>query len=136
MKRAQCHARTGDTDMYRDEDIPEDDMATMPAYDSYVNDQMRKPQYRRIKIGLDRVERIIGSIASGCQHTSREQTLKELDYVLGKLQEIERLAEKIEDSLVWEYVLDHIDLLVAIRRHMVAEIRWELQSDLNCPVEA
>jgi hypothetical protein len=122
--------------MYRDEDTYEDEPVTMPAYDSYVAEQLGKPQYRRIKIGLSLVERSLGAIAAYSHCKNREQTLKELDYVLEKLQETESQAEKIDDSLVWEYVLDHIDMLAAVRRHMVAEIRWELQSDQNCHAEA
>jgi peptidyl-tRNA hydrolase len=115
--------------MYRDEDLNEDEPVMMPAYDSYVAEQLGKPQYRRIKIGLDRVERSLEAIASYGNCRNREQVLRELDYVLEKLQETESLAEKIDDSLVWEYILDYIDTLAAIRRHMVAEIRWELQSE-------
>jgi hypothetical protein len=125
-----------DKNMYRDEDTDEFETVMMPAYDSYVAGEMEKPKYRRISIGLRRVERTLGAIASDGHSRNRELTLRELDFVLEKLQETESLAEKIDDSLVWEYVLDHIDMLAAIRRHMVAEIRWELQSESNCPVSA
>ncbi len=136
MRRAQHYDMADDAIMYRDEDIPEDEMEMMPAYDHYVIDQMTKPEYRRIKIGLDRVERSLGAIASGCRPVSREQMLTELGYVLARLQEVETLAEKVEDTVFWEYVIDHIEMLEDIRRHMVAELRWELQSDRHCPVEA
>ena len=126
----------GEAVMYRDEDIPEDEMGMMPAYDSYVIEQMMKPEYRRIKIGLDRVERSLGAIASGCRHTSREQLLTELGYVLARLQEVEMLAEKVEDTVFWESIIDHIEMLEDIRRHMAAELRWEMQSERHCPVEA
>jgi hypothetical protein len=125
-----------DRDMYRDEDTDEFETFTMPAYDSYVAVEMEKPKYRRITIGLCRVERTLGAIASDSHSRNRELTLRELDFVLEKLQGTEALAEKIDDGLVWEYVLDHIDMLAAIRRHIVAEIRWELQSEQNCRVEA
>ena len=108
----------------------------MPAYDDYVIDQLMKPEYRRIKIGLDRVERSLGAISSSCRNTSREQMLTELGYVLARLQEVEMLAEKVEDTVFWEYIIDHIEMLADIRRHMVAELRWEVQSNRNCPVEA
>jgi hypothetical protein len=133
---ANFPAATGDIDMYRDEDIDENEIVTMPAYDSYVASQMERPKYRRINIGLRRVERTLGAIASDGHYRNREQTLRELDHLLEKLQEMESLAEKIDDGLVWEYVLDHIDMLAAVRRHMVAEIRWELQSESNCQVSA
>jgi HPt (histidine-containing phosphotransfer) domain-containing protein len=122
--------------MFRDEDIPEEEIVTMPAYDSYVAAQLEKPEYRRIAIGLRRAERSIGAIASAVTCMSREQALRELNYVLEKLQETEGLAEKIDDGLVWEYVTDYIDTLAAVRRHMVAEIRWELQSRSHCPASA
>jgi hypothetical protein len=124
--------------MYRDEDIDENEYetVTMPAYDSYVASQLEKPKYRRIIIGLRRVERTLGAIASDGHARNGEQTLRELDFLLEKLQETESLAEKIDDGLVWEYVLDHIDMLAAIRRHMVAEIRWELQSESKCQASA
>ena len=128
---ANFPAATDDIEMYRDEDIDENETFTMPAYDSYVAGQMERPRYRRINIGLRRVERTLGAIASGGPGRNREQTLKELDYVLEKLQEMEALAEKIDDSLVWEYLLDHIDMLAAVRRHIVAEIRWEVQAEQN-----
>ncbi len=125
-----------DKDMYKDEDIDEYETVTMPAYDSYVAGQIERPEYRRIVIGLRRVERALGAIASDGHSRNRELTLRELDFVLEKLQETESLAEKIDDSLVWEYVLDHIDMLAAIRRHIVAEIRWEIQSESNCQASA
>jgi hypothetical protein len=118
-----------EVDMYRDEDIYEDEPVTMPAYDSYVDEQLVKPQYRRIKISLRIVERSLGAIASYGPCRNREQTLRELDYVLEKLQETESLAEKIDDVLVWEYVLVQINTLAAMRRHMVADTRWDLQSE-------
>ncbi len=125
--------------MYRDEDRPEgpedDDMGLMPAYDSYVTEKMAKPEYRRIKIGLDRVERSLGAIASRISYMSKEQTLTELMYVLGKLQETEMLAEKVDDAILWEFIVDYVEMLEDIRRHMVAEVRWELESDRRCPVE-
>ena len=129
-------AAADDKNMYRDEDIDENETAAMPAYDSYVAGQMDTPKYRRITIGLRRVEKTLESIASEGHYQNREQILKELEHLLEKLQETETLAEKIDDDLVWEYVLDHIDMLTAIRRHMVAEIRWEIQSDSNCQVSA
>lgn len=108
----------------------------MPAYDSYVADRMAKPEYRRIKIGLDRVERALGAIASRSRHMYKPQMLTELGYVMDKLHEVETMAEKIDDALVWEYVTDYIEMLVDIRRHMVAELRWELQSESNCKASA
>ena len=129
---ASFPAATDDIDMYRDEDIDENETLTMPAYDSYVAGQMERPGYRRINIGLRRIERTLAAIASGSPGRNREQTLKELDYVLEKLQEMEALAEKVDDSLVWEYLLDHIDMLAAVRRHIVAEIRWEVRAEQNC----
>jgi hypothetical protein len=122
--------------MYRDKDIDEDEPVTMPAYDSYVADRIMKPEYKRIKIGLDRVERTLGAIASRSQHMYKLQTLTELGHVLETLHEVEKLAENIDDPLVWEYIIDYIEMLVDIRRHMVAELRWELQSDQNCRAEA
>ena len=110
----------------------EDHPGSMPAYDDYVADRMMKPEYRRLKIGLDRMERTVLKIAAGHGFTSRGQALAELDEVLKKLQEIEMQAENIEDSLVWEHVVDRVDELVGIRRHLVAEIRWEVQADQNC----
>ncbi len=130
-------AAAADRDMYRDEDRPDDEEpGMMPAYDSYVADRMAKPEYRRIKIGLDRVERSLGAIASRNQHLYKPQTLAELGHVLDKLHEIEMLAEKIDDTLVWEYIIDYIEMLVDVRRHMVAELRWELQSENNCQASA
>jgi hypothetical protein len=70
----------------------EDDSGIMPAYDEYVSREMEKPEYRRIKIGLDRMERVVVKIMSSPEWTSRGQVLAELDEVLRKLQEIEMLA--------------------------------------------
>lgn len=114
----------------------EDDTGMMPAYDNYVAGEMEKREYKRIKIGLDRLERTVLRIAAGCGYTSRGQALVELDEVLRKLQEIEAQAENVKDCLVWEHMLDRIDVIGAIRRHLVAEIRWEVQSDLNSPASA
>lgn len=113
-------------DMYE-----EDDSGIMPAYDEYVSTEMEKPEYRRIKIGLDRMERVVVKIMSGPGGTSRGQILAELDEVLRKLQEIEMLAENVRDIIVWEHILDRIDMIVAIRRHLAAEIRWEMQAEQN-----
>jgi hypothetical protein len=122
--------------MYKDEDIDENEIVEMPAYDSYVAGQMGMPKYRRITIGLRRVENTLEAIASEGYYKNREQVLNELGYLLEKLHETEALAEKIDDDLMREYVLDHIDMLAAVRRHMVAEIRWEMQSESNCQVSA
>ena len=132
-----AHAAAADRDMYRDEDIRDDEEpGMMPAYDSYVADRMAQPEYKRIKIGLDRVERTLGIIASRSQHMYKPQALAELGHVMVKLHEVEALAEQIDDALVWEYITDYIEMLVDIRRYMVAELRWELQSDQNCRAEA
>ncbi len=112
--------------MYEDDREP-----TMPTYDTYVAEEMQKPEYRRVKIGLDRMERIVLRVAAGHGHTSRGQALSELDEVLRKLQEIEAQAEHVKDSYVWEHILERVDVLNTIRRHLVAEIRWEVQSDQN-----
>jgi len=114
----------------------EDNSDTMSAYDNYVSEEMMKPDYRRIKIGLDRMERSVISIASSWGHTSRAQALAELDEVLRKLQEIEVQAENVRDSLVWEHIIDRIDVLASLRRHLVAELRWEVQSEQNCQAHA
>jgi hypothetical protein len=122
--------------MYKDEDIDENEILEMPAYDSYIASQIELPEYRRIAIGLRRVENTLETIASEGHYENRQQVLSELSHLLEKLHETETLAEKIDDDLMWEYVLDHIDMLVAVRRHMVAEIRWEMQSESNCQVSA
>jgi hypothetical protein len=114
----------------------ENDSGTMPAYDEYVSSEMEKPEYRRIRIGLDRLERIIVKIMAGQGCISRGQSLSELDEVLRKLQEIEVLAENVRDIIMWEHILDRIDLVIAVRRHLVAEIRWEIQSERKCQESA
>jgi hypothetical protein len=123
---------------YRDDcaDMYEDDIGTMPAYEEYVSTEMEKPEYRRIRIGLDRLERTVLNIMSGQEGITRGHALLVLDEVLRKLQEIETLADGVEDSFVWEHILDRIDMIVAIRRHLVAEIRWEIQSDEKCRASA
>ncbi len=114
----------------------EDDTGTMPAYEAYVLTEMEKPEYQRIRIGIDRMERTVMEIMSEQGQIDRGQALAELDEVLQKLQEIETLAESIEDNFVWEHILDRIDLITAIRRYLVAEIKWEIQSDRKCHASA
>jgi hypothetical protein len=114
----------------------EDDTGTMPAYEAYVLTEMDKPEYQRIRIGVDRLERTVMKIMSEQGQIDRGQALAELDEVLRKLQEIETLAERIEDDFIWEHILDRIDLITAIRRYLVAEIKWEIQSDRKCRASA
>jgi hypothetical protein len=102
---------------------------SLTAYELYVAEKLKAPEYRRIMIGLGRLTRSLTQIATTWQRTSRGQSLSELAQVLAKLHEIEADVEKIQDDYVRGHIVGRLDELAALRRSVAEEIRWDVRSE-------
>lgn len=112
-------------------DEPESYEEEQPAYERYAIEQLKRPEYQRIMIGLKRMARTIVSIRERWQATSRQQTLTELENLLDRQQELEKQIEGIGDVFVREYVYGRLDEAAEKRRSLSSEIRWDVQSGMG-----
>ncbi len=85
-------------------------------------------EYRRIRIGLKRMGRMLSAIRECWQRSDRGQTLEELDRLLDMQYELEKDTSGIEDAYVREYVYGRLDALASARRSISEDIRWDLSS--------
>jgi hypothetical protein len=89
---------------------------------------LEKPQFHRIRIGLERLRRSLSTIAGSWQRTDRNHAQKELGTILSRQHEIENDAENIEDMYLREYIFEQLDIAAAARRSLAEEIRWDVQA--------
>ena len=101
------------------------------AYEQYVNETFGSPGYHRVKIGLKRLNHMLNVIQNSWRSASRDQTLLELEHILCRQHELEKQAEKVQDSLLRQYIYDQLDNLAAVRRYISEEVRWDMESDGN-----
>ena len=90
---------------------------------------MEKPQFHRIRIGLERLRRWLSTIAGSWQRTDRNHAQKELGNILSRQHEIENETETIEDMYLREYIYEQLDIAAAARRSLADEIRWDIEAD-------
>jgi len=90
---------------------------------------LEKPQFHRIRIGLERLRRSLSTIAGSWQRTDRNHAQKELGNILSRQHEIENNAETIEDMYLREYIYEQLDIAAAARRSLAEEIRWDIEAD-------
>ena len=98
------------------------------TYGEYVADQIEMPQYRRLFISISRMMRVTTVVGNSWRSNSRSQALSELTEVMKKLHEIETEAEKIEDAMVREHVIDLVGMISEMRRSIAEEIRWDVEA--------
>ena len=89
---------------------------------------MEKPQFHRIRIGLERLRRSLSTIEGSWQRTDRNHAQKELGNILVRQHEIENDAENIDDMYLREYIYEQLDIAAIARRSLAEEIRWDLQA--------
>lgn len=111
-------------------DEPEDvGMESPPsAYETHAKEMLRKPEYQRIRVGLERITRSLGLIESSWERTSRSHARKELESILERQHEIEKEAEGIEDMFLRGYIYEQLDSVGAARRFLAEEVRWDVES--------
>lgn len=87
---------------------------------------MERPQFHRIRIGLERLRRSLSTIAGSWQRTDRNHAQKELENILSRQHEIENDAENVEDIYLREYIYEQLDIAAVARRSLAEEIRWDI----------
>jgi hypothetical protein len=90
---------------------------------------LEKPQFHRIRIGLERLRRSLSTISGSWQRTDRNHAQKELGNILSRQHEIENETETIEDMYLREYIYEQLDIAAAARRSLADEIRWDIEAD-------
>jgi len=99
------------------------------AYENYAKERLKRPEFHRIRIGLERLTRSLSIIEGSWQRTGRQHAQKELGNILSRQHEIENEAENIEDMYLREYIYEQLDMVSAARRSLAEEIRWDIESD-------
>ncbi len=92
-------------------------------------EKFKRPEYRRIKIGLERLDRILIILENSWQRTGRQHSIKELGNLLILLHELENGTEGIEDVFLREYIYVQLDMIADKRRSLVEEVRWDIESN-------
>jgi len=98
------------------------------AYENYAKDRLGKPEYRRMRISLDRLARTLAVIETSWLHASRHHAIRELENVLIRQHEVEMDAENIEDVFLRGYIHEQLDMIGAARRSLAEEVRWDIES--------
>lgn len=98
------------------------------AYENYTKENLRKPKYQRMRISIERLNRIIVLLENSWQRTSRRHSLKELENLLDRQHEIEKEIETIEDVFIRGYIYEQLDMVAAARRSLIEEIRWDIEA--------
>ncbi|MFZ3384152.1 MAG: hypothetical protein WA144_09525 [Candidatus Methanoperedens sp.] len=90
---------------------------------------MKRPEFHRIRIGLERLRRSLSIIAESWQHTGRQHSQTELGNILSRQHEIENEAENVEDMYLREYIYEQLDIAAAARRSLAQDVRWDSQAN-------
>lgn len=105
----------------------EENEGRSPILEEYVRERIQGPEYHRIRIGLKRLSHMLLKLKESWQYKNKQLTLMELENMLSWQHEIEKETEKIEDTTMRDYIYDQLDTIAAMRRHIVQEIRWDLE---------
>ncbi|HIH45411.1 MAG TPA: hypothetical protein HA257_10210 [Candidatus Methanoperedenaceae archaeon] len=98
------------------------------ALESYAAGELRKPEFRRIRIGIDRMSRSMALIEQSWRNARRQHSLGELASILTRLHEIELDAETIKDAQLRAYVHEKLGSIASARRFLAEEVRWDVES--------
>ncbi|MFA4955935.1 MAG: hypothetical protein WC556_03055 [Candidatus Methanoperedens sp.] len=90
---------------------------------------MERPEFHRIRIGLERLRRSLSTIAGSWQRTDRNHAQKELGNILSRQHEIENDTETIEDMYLREYIYGQLDIAASARRSLAQDVRWDIQAN-------
>jgi hypothetical protein len=96
-------------------------------FDEYVREKFERPEYHRIRIGLNRLNRMLKMLYDSWQCKNKQYTLMELENILSKQHEIEKETERIEDTNMREYIFSQLDAISNIERHIAQEVRWDIE---------
>jgi len=99
------------------------------AYENYAKERLKRPEFHRIRIGLERLTRSLSIIEGSWQRTGRQHAQKELGNILSRQHEIENEAENIEDMYLREYIYEQLDMIAAARRSLAQDVRWDIQAN-------
>jgi len=99
------------------------------AYENYAKERLKRPEFHRIRIGLERLNRSLSIIEESWQRTGRQHAQKELGNILIRKHEIENEAENIEDMYLREYIYEQLDMIAAARRSLAQDVRWDIQAN-------
>ncbi len=114
---------------YINEDAEEKHHAS--AFETGTKEKLRNPEYHRIQIGLDRLNREFFMIENSWRQVSRGHSQKELENMLIRQHEIELETEGIEDVFLKEYIYEQLDKISEARRSLAQDIRWDIESAKN-----
>ena len=89
----------------------------------------KRPEYWRIRIGFEKLNRILALIEGSWKHRRRQHALNELENLLNRQHEIEKETENIEDAFMHEYIYEQLDMIAAARRSIAEEVRWDIESE-------
>jgi hypothetical protein len=101
----------------------------LSSCERFAEEQLRKPEHRRVMIGIKRLNNALTSLKTGWQSSSRQHALSELESVLMRQHEIELQIERIDNMFLREYVRELLDKMASARRAMVEEVRWDVESE-------
>ena len=99
------------------------------AYENYAKERLKRPEFHRIRIGLERLTRSLSIIEGSWQRTGRQHAQRELGNILIRQHEIENEAENIEDMYLREYIYEQLDMIAVARRSLAQDVRWDIESD-------
>jgi hypothetical protein len=89
---------------------------------------LERPEFHRIRIGLERLRRSLSTIAGSWQRADRNHAQKELGNILSRQHEIENDTETIEDMYLREYIYEQLDIAAAARRSLAQDVRWDIRA--------
>ncbi len=98
------------------------------TYENYAKERLGRPEFHRIRIGLERLNRSLSIIEESWQRTGRLHAQRELGNILGRQHEIENEAENIEDIYLREYIYEQLDMASVKRRYLAQDVRWDIQA--------
>ena len=101
-------------------------------YENYAKERLKRPEFHRIRIGLERLKRSLSIIQESWQRTGRQHAQRELGNSLSRQHEIENDAENIEDMYLREYIYEQLDIAASARRSLAQDVRWDLQVSKRC----
>lgn len=100
-------------------------------FDEHVRKKFLNPEHRRIKISLDLLTRSLASIQNTWRQTKRALLLIELTNNMYRQHDIEIETEKVEDSILREYIYNQLNDISEVRRSISEEIKWDMEANKN-----
>jgi hypothetical protein len=93
-----------------------------------VFEEFQGIEYRRIRIRLRRLGRMLALLRGSWRGSERGQTLEELNNILLMQYELERDVSDVKNAFIREYVYGRLDAMASARRSIAEDIRWDQES--------